>query len=372
MHAATYLAAMLCVVGSTSVGLDSIGHEIARTWQADSPARALRVRCRFDLKVEKPDESLADRYFPNALMPVGNGPRPRHVGRPQTQWIEDVATRGEKYRNDHEFLLPGSGQVPKGWKAHKFFNGTNSWRFDGAKRATQYLGSSPVTRLTMGYYQDMIGFPGKPLEKDRTMAGDTSEPYQLDQLIPSGKYAVEREESVNGLDCVVVSRPGLDRLWLAKRMGWAIVRREWCWSVGGPLKRRVIGGDFREVSPGVWIPYEATMEIYGHPATRPNQRVGLLRVAVLDAEADVPEDWFEPHFPKGTMVLESETGARYPFGMEMEALDQAVARASGFGPMFYPMPWWRRPVFWCRGGAILLLAAGICRYWMVRRGVDVQ
>jgi len=329
----------------------------------------MRVECRFDLKVETNDEALGDRFFPNTLIPGGKDSRQQYRVGPQARWIEDVATRGRKYRNDYGFLYPEGAKNPVSTKVQKFFNGTNSWTYHVVKRmALQYPGADPMTRLTLGYYQDIIGFPGSPLGKERTTAGGMDEPYQLDKLIPSGKYVIHGEEVVDGLDCMVLTRPGLDQIWLAKAQGWAIVRREWHWSVGGPLKRRIVNRDFREISPGAWIPFAAVMEIYGHPTTRPGLRVGVLRATVLSAEADVSDDWFEPHFPKGAKVLDVETGELYPFGMELESLDEAVVRASRFGPMFRPVPWWHRSFSWWMGGAALLFVCAGCKYWMAWRG----
>jgi hypothetical protein len=373
MFLATYLVGMGCLAGMLTADLDSIGRDITEAWREDGPAGNLRVRCRFELKVERLDDALSDRYFANVLVPADKSPRSRYRVGPQTKWVEDVATRGRKYRNDHEFFDADSGETHRGWKVQKFFNGTNSWRYDCIKSmALQYPGAALTTRLTLGYYQDMIGFPGSPLEKERTTAGGTGEPYRLDKLIPSGKYRIDGGEVVDGLDCVVLTRPGLDRLWLARDRGWSIVRREWRWSLGGPLKRRVNNRDFHEIARGAWIPFEAVMEIYGHPGTRPGRRVGLLRATVLLAEADVPDDWFEPHFPKGAVVDDLETGDRYPFGMELQSLDEAVVRASSFGPMFRPVPWWRRPAWWGVGGAALLLIFAARRNWMARRGLGAR
>jgi hypothetical protein len=371
MLSLAYLTAATYFVCAGPSELDLIARDIALVWRKDGPARNLRVECRFELVTEHPDEALSDRYFPNALIPGAKGPRPQYRAKPQSKWIEDVARRGEKYRNDHEFFHPDTGVTPRGWKVQKFFNGMTSWHYDEFKRmALQYRGAARTTQMTLGYYFDMIGFPGNPLGKDRTTSGGTDEPYQLDELIPSRRYWIDGDEVVDGLHCVILTRPGIDRLWLARHRGWAIVRREWRWSASGPLKRRMVNRDFREISPGAWIPFAALMEIYGHPSTRPGQRVGSLKANVVHAEADVPDDWFEPHFPKGALIEDTATGGRYPFGMELQELDKAVVRASSYGPMFRPIPWWRRPIWWGLAGALALLVFAAGRHWMGRRGVE--
>lgn len=362
------LLATACIFGTPSTQLETIQNEIADLWRIGGPARNLRVKCRFDLKIERPDTALGDQYFPNSLIPELKRSGPRFRARPQTKWVEDYATRGQKYRYDHEFFHPDAKDTPLGPRVETFFNGTNSWSFNTLKSvAIQYQGSALTTKLTLGYYPDMIGFPGTPLAKGRTTASGAGEAYQLDMLIPSGKYVMDKEETVDGIDCVVLFRSGLDRLWLAKENGWSIVRRDWNWSQGGPPKRRVRNRDFRVITGGAWIPFDATMEIYGHPDTLPGQRVGTLHAAVLEAEGDVPDDWFEPHFPRGAIVDDVASGNRYPFGMELEELDSSVANASRFGPMFRPAPWWERKIWWAVGAAVLLLATAGRRYRLSRR-----
>jgi hypothetical protein len=172
------------------------------------------------------------------------------------------------------------------------------------------------------------------------MAGDSEEPFQLDGLIPTGLYRLAGvTESIAGEECVLLERRGLDRLWLARNKAWAIVRREWNWTIGGSLKRRVDNRDFREIAPGLWLPWSGSMEVFGHPATRPNQRVGTLRVSVIEAEAGLSDGRFELDVPKGTEILDVSTGDVTRFGLEGEELEKALIKASAFRPTFRSTRW---------------------------------
>jgi hypothetical protein len=362
------LLTVLALCWTGTIDVDAIERDLARTWREGSPARSLRVRCLFELSVEQSNEALGDRYFPNTIFLDGKGRAARQWTGNQTKWWEDVAVRRARYRHLIEFVPPKGQEASRSPRTDRFFNGTNSWHHNLTQHeATQFLGSDRTTRLALGYYLDMIGFPCDPLGKERTTAGDSGEPYRLDALIPSGKYQLDGEEAVDGLACVILSRPGLDKLWLAKDHGWAIVRREWRWSVDGPLKRRIDNRDFREVAPGAWLPFKATMEIYGHPTTRPDRRVGVLRASVDHTEADIPDSWFEPDFPKGTPVTDVETGDRMPFGIELTSVDVAVSRSQRFGPAFHPQPWWTRPWAWGTGIAVLLGGTWGTRRWLAHQ-----
>lgn len=353
---------LVCMLLSPSGDADRIWDGLSATW--GGPAGNFRVRCAFNLRVEQKDEALSDRYFPIALIPTDQGSRAEFRVDNQTKWIEDVAKRGDKYRNDYEFLMPDGRPGPRGWKLDSFYNGKYSWKYNYGKRlATQYEGADVVTRLTLGYYPDMIGLTWEPLSKDRTTAGGSGEPYRLDRLGSTGGYSIVGKEALGGRPCVVLDRPGLDRIWLAEDRGWAIVRRDWCWRVGGPIKRRITNADFQEIAPGAWIPRRASMEIFGHPSTRPGRRVGVLEAVVIEAEADVPDDWFEPHFPEGTEVYDVETGARSQFGREIAALDRTVASAARYGPAFRKAAWWELTRVHLLGFALAILTTS----WALRR-----
>jgi hypothetical protein len=344
--------------------IEEIGRQIREAWREGAPAANLRVIARFELVVEQPDEALGDAYFPNRSTPVGTRTTQRRSA-PQPLWFEDASTKGKKHRNDVHFPI-GDAQAelppPQGLDLVKVFDGQDSWSFLRPSRNVERIpGDSPMVGSGLGYYRDMIGLPLKPIGS-RATAGDSTEPYRLDELIPSGKYAVEGEAVVEGEPCVVLARPGIDRLWIAKDRGWAIVRREWYWSAGGPLKRRFVNRDFREVAPGVWIPYVASMEIHG----KAGAKVGTLKATVLDAVADVPDDWFKPDFPKGTRINDRETGEVTIFGEPPPSPEEAARL--GIGPMFYPPPWWQRPLtLWPGGVALALLVIAGVRRWISDR-----
>ena len=134
-----------------------------------------------------------------------------------------------------------------------------------------------------------------------------------------------------------------------------VVRREWRWTIGGPLGAGFITATCTR-SP--WGPGSRSRRGRDLRASAIASRSegGFAQSVGCPCEADVPDDWFEPHFAKGTMVDDTATGDRFRFGIELESLDPTVIRASGYGPMFRPpVPWWQRPVWWGGLGRTTLL-----------------
>ncbi len=274
-------------------------------------------------------------------------------------WIEDITQKGEKYRR--EFVTGDSKEGAAG--DARFFNGRHSWvNIPRAKWVEQASGNYKVAKILQDYYGDMIGLSrlsraGLP----RSLAGDTGLPYELDRLIPSGAYHLAGRQPMDGEDCVILERPGLDRLWLSERYEYAIVRREWNWSVGGPLKRVIRNTDFREVAPHHWLPWKCVMDIYGTPLTNPARLVGTLEATLQEANVAVSDDLFEPNFPPRTRVYDLDSGTDVTLGKSDEgSLERLIAEAREHrGAIRRPPTRW--PYFLIAGAGIIAVAVVVIR-----------
>jgi hypothetical protein len=143
-------------------------------------------------------------------------------------------------------------------------------------------------------------------------------------------------ELIDGVECCVIERPGVVRFALDPSRSFAVMRTEQFWSPEfwpkageHPDTLRLVRThhDFREVKPGVWLPFLQretlyadpnvdTAELWGRPVLRWNLRVGKLEFDTLTT------DFFRVEIPDGTVVqdnirkieyLKSATG-ELPFG----------------------------------------------------------
>ena len=74
MSLATYLVAMVSIAEPPPAELASIGCAIAEVWREDGTARNLRVRCRFELKIERLDEAARRPLLPECADSGGERP----------------------------------------------------------------------------------------------------------------------------------------------------------------------------------------------------------------------------------------------------------------------------------------------------------
>lgn len=124
------------------------------------------------------------------------------------------------------------------------------------------------------------------------------------------KYRVSaRPEEVDGQMLWIVEWSGMDRLWVNPAQGFSIPRRELNWHERGPLRCTVQASDFREVQPGLWLPFKQNVERYANPQTDPAAEAGKVmsrleyRVKAINFK-EVPAEMFEVHLPPGTRVLD--------------------------------------------------------------------
>ena len=86
--------------------------------------------------------------------------------------------------------------------------------------------------------------------------------YWFPNAIEQHPYELAGEESIDGIPCQIIKRPGLDTIWIAIKHGFTICRREYHYGLGQPLRERVRNLDLKEVVPGIWIPLRQIKESF--------------------------------------------------------------------------------------------------------------
>jgi hypothetical protein len=166
-------------------------------------------------------------------------------------------------------------------------------RFEGFLGPTDYLASVGLRPINP-----------RPPSADaswRTRNGDLAE-EQAWQL--PGNFARlphcriwPNEEPVDGTDCIVLEVPlkeGIETIWLDPGLGYS--PRQWEVRAGKRLVWRRTSKDFREFTPGCWLPLEAAAS-FGPPAwtslVPPDQSVYTQRMSLRYARVnDVPDSIF--------------------------------------------------------------------------------
>jgi hypothetical protein len=166
----------------------------------------------------------------------------------------------------------------------------------------------------------------------------------LSEALHQAGYEVEPQRDVlDGESCIVVSRAGVDRIWLMDSKGCALKRRD-VWDTEGTKRVgvRLLNHDFRQVEPGVWLPWRCWVErcagVKAPPADwgKPLLRY-ILTVQRLSIN-DVPDKRFTLSIEPGTFVVDatllppnpdgSERALAYEQSADQSHLDDAVRQAA--------------------------------------------
>ncbi|HVC99367.1 MAG TPA: hypothetical protein VND64_37220 [Pirellulales bacterium] len=157
-------------------------------------------------------------------------------------------------------------------------------------------------------------------------------PEFLDRHRNEYRVLPEREE-VDGAQCWVVEWPAMDRVWVDLDHGFAIRRRQYHWGRGKPMRYAIEQSDFREVRPGVWLPFVQAVDKYADIdrtgqefwGTIVNKSVYRSKEVLLGDE--VSDEALQVRLPAGTRLVDNIRRMQYTVAEDgAEPFDGALAQ----------------------------------------------
>lgn len=109
-------------------------------------------------------------------------------------------------------------------------------------------------------------------------------------------------------DCVVFDNNGVDRIWIAKDLGFCVMGRERRSEDSKRLLYRVRTQGVTKVASGLWFPTDFEYELFAHDSERGNILEQEYRIHVLrcDLGRSVPESTFVPVQPAGSLEYSAD------------------------------------------------------------------
>jgi hypothetical protein len=164
----------------------------------------------------------------------------------------------------------------------------------------------------------------------------TNQPFLPREVIDhESSYHVAPElQQVDGAWCHVLERPGADRIWIDPAQGFVVRRRELNWGPGLPRSRIVENREFRQVKPGLWLPWKQVITYFPNPKFESASVVGRpafrQTLTVKRAEFDtLTDDFFKITIPAGVHVSDIVRGMTYyTQSATDEPFDQAIRFAA--------------------------------------------
>lgn len=304
-------------------------------------------------------------------------PHPERLGLPET---EESGPRGNyevvrvKFAwSSDRWRIESAGVVSGGWGEWVLLGAGEGWR-DCERRPSQALSvCDGETVVAFGSTRPEARVA--PRDSDASRLGQ-SHALQLrrillldpvvtpaEELVRMGAPRVVGHEAVDGVDCLVcetthlapkTQAPILLRIWCAPSLGFAVVRVENAVAdrddATRGFARRVMGADWQELSPGVWLPRLTRWEeyVYGPTFDDPLTEVREARMEYLTANTDISAECALPQFPVGTFVTDLRPDAKvqqYVVGDtdKIRHADKGVAGLEGSPDLLKGMPEIRIP-----------------------------
>jgi hypothetical protein len=166
-----------------------------------------------------------------------------------------------------------------------------------------------------------------------------------EDIVESRKeYSLTGDDSTMGAGCLLLDKSDVARFWLDPKLGCAIRRVDMHIPgkkrVPGSLKTSVTMADFREVRPGLWLPWAITEELYYSSERGPIEQVGKPAVrrtlSVESIEFDtLTDEFFQISIPADVRVHDNIRNIEYlnqkegvPFSQAIEFANQHRERHS--------------------------------------------
>ena len=135
--------------------------------------------------------------------------------------------------------------------------------------------------------------------------------------INKGKYVVRPDkEELDAAFCWVVEYPGVDKLWIDPDRGFVVRKRIYHFGFGKPVWRAIHNSNYREIKPGLWVPFTQTEDVYANIEQQPQSLWGKV-IQQITYEVDyfdlstVDDSLFSPPVKPGVMVSDSSRKMEY-------------------------------------------------------------
>jgi len=208
-------------------------------------------------------------------------------------------------------------------------------------------------RMQFFIEMDQLHVPGETLETE----------YWLPEALEQHPYRIAGRERVSGVDCIILKRGEVDTVWIAKRNGYVVCKRELVYGEQVPFRERLFCEEIDEVAPGIWVPRRQTQQsiVMKDGITPVKLMLQLNDVAVgsvsdADMRVVIPEDTeiIEDMISGRTYRRSSGEGDPFDLGVQRE-------REATYGQ---PSP---TGFLWTIVGANVAIVLALVLWWFVRR-----
>ncbi|GHT37140.1 hypothetical protein FACS189427_09740 [Planctomycetales bacterium] len=185
-----------------------------------------------------------------------------------------------------------------------------------------------------------------------------------------GNYKINpHQEDVDGFMCWVVEYPGMDKFWVDTEHGYVVRKRIYHWEPDKPRKFAIHNSDFREVKPGLWLPYKQIVDKYASIVSESRDIWDKVasrlhyQLETIEFDSQVPDEIFNVSPPVGTYVMDELRGIEYTISDETkDPFEDPIRQGIGVLKVQERMAMWRFI------GVVVINICVITYIWLHLRG----
>jgi hypothetical protein len=159
-------------------------------------------------------------------------------------------------------------------------------------------------------YREIIGFESSRQDLKTTLRGFRSpEPYDLLSVLESAEYTIHKADEALGEDVIVIEKTGVEKVWLDRARGCAILQYERWSENSSELSVQIKNSDFEKLGDSVWLPKKCDVFYYGNEGSGCSGQVAVHSTLTVDhISLDPPDMLFDLDREKVTAVVAVEKG----------------------------------------------------------------
>jgi len=222
--------------------------------------------------------------------------------------------KGVKFPGEPITYLVNHGMYVE-WDSSRNFANLDSLTqpYDNLSNGHEY-----TKNLGFDAYKNITKMTGKTLEMHRESCSEKFKiPFLLESLRANkSSYRVSNDTiEINGMRCWKVEWPGMDSFAIDPTRGFIVPQRVIHWAPNEPKRYEFLQRDYREVSPGFWLPFAQTKKTYASKKEAKelwgrvvSEHEYLTRSIILD---NVPDTIFELKLPAKSIVIDHTQDIHY-------------------------------------------------------------
>ncbi len=162
------------------------------------------------------------------------------------------------------------------------------------------------------------------VDQEYLSTDDYASEYWLPSAFRNSGYSIVPDETVGGVTCLCIEKPGLDKVWLSRTHDWLVMKREFHFGLGKCLRERMVVESVQKYGEA-WLPKRLVREEFSEDSSR----LFKLTLDVKNVKiGGIGDKDLTPAIPKTSLIQDQVNSVWIQPGAEDRRFDDAVLQSN--------------------------------------------